>query len=76
MTTPDQGQQMLLGRFGRLVLLLLLNFQQKSTVDVWQDTTKGNRRADKCVELFVAADGELEMAGRNTLDLEVLGGVL
>lgn len=41
-----------------------------------QDTTEGDGGADESVELFVTTDGELEVAGRNTLDLEVLGGVL
>lgn len=41
-----------------------------------QHATVGDGGADQCVELLVTADGQLEMAGRNTLDLEVLGGVL
>jgi hypothetical protein len=43
---------------------------------VWKDTSEGNGGTDKCVELFVAADGKLEMAGRDSLDFEVLRGVL
>jgi hypothetical protein len=43
---------------------------------VRQHTTEGDRGADQSVELLVTADGELEMAGGDTLDLEVLGGVL
>jgi hypothetical protein len=37
----------------------LLDLEQQRTVDVWQDTTKGNGGADQSVELFVTADGEL-----------------
>ena len=32
--------------------------------------------ADQRVELLVAADRELQVAGRDALDLEVLGGIL
>lgn len=63
-------------RLELLVLLLLLNLEEQSAVDVGEDTTVGNGGADKSVELFVATDGQLEMSGGNTLDLEVLGGVL
>lgn len=41
-----------------------------------QDTTKSDGGADQGVELFVTTNGELEVARGNTLDLEVLGGVL
>ena len=37
-----------------------------------QDTTKGDGGADQGVEFLVAADGELEMARRDALYLEVL----
>ena len=40
-----------------------------------QDSAKGDGRADKRVELFVTADGELQVAGRDALDLQVFGGV-
>lgn len=56
--------------------LLLLDLEEQRTVDVWQDTTEGDGRADQSVELFVTTDGELKVAGRDALDLEVLGGVL
>ena len=59
-----------------LVLLLLLDLEQQGTVDVGQDTTEGDGGADEGVELLVTADGELEMTRRDTLDLEILGGVL
>ena len=42
---------------------------------MWQDTTKGNGRADQSVEFLVPADRKLEMAGCDTLHLEILGGV-
>lgn len=41
-----------------------------------QYTSEGDGRADQRVELLVAADGELQVAGRDALDLEILGGVL
>jgi hypothetical protein len=44
-------------------------------VDVGDDTTTGDGGLDEGVELLVTTDGELEMAGRDTLDLEVLAGV-
>lgn len=58
-----------------LLSLLLLNLEEESTVDVWEDTTKGNGGSDQGVEFLVSADGELKVAGRDTLDLEILGGV-
>lgn len=42
---------------------------------MWQNTSIGDCGADECVELLVTADGELEMARRDALDLEILGGV-
>ena len=44
-------------------------------MDVGDDTTTGDGGLDEGVELLVTTDGELEMAGRDTLDLEVLAGV-
>lgn len=63
-------------RLDLLVLLLLLNLEEQSAVDVGENTTVGNGGANKSVELFVATDGQLEMSGGDTLDLQVLGGVL
>ncbi len=40
-----------------------------------QNAAKSNGRADKCVELFVTADGELQMTGRNAFHFEVFGCV-
>jgi hypothetical protein len=59
-----------------LVLLLLLDLQQQSAVDMREDATKGDRGADECVEFFVSTDGELQVTGGDTLDFEILGGVL
>lgn len=62
--------------FQGLSLLLLLDLEQERAVDVRQHTSKGDGGADEGIELFVAADGQLEMARRDALDLEVLGCVL
>lgn len=43
---------------------------------MWQHTTEGDGGTDQGVELLVTADGELQVARRDTLDLEILGGVL
>lgn len=43
---------------------------------MWQYTSEGDGRTDQRVELLVTADGELQMAGCDALDLEILGGVL
>ena len=59
-----------------LSLLLLLDLQQQSAVDVWEDTTKSDGGPDEGVELLVTTDGELEVTRGDALDLEVLGGVL
>ena len=44
-------------------------------VNVGDDTTAGDRGLDERVELLVTANGELQVAGGDTLDLEVLGRV-
>lgn len=59
-----------------LILLLLLDLEQQRAVDVRQYASEGDGGADQGVELLVAADGELEVAGGDALDLEILGGVL
>ena len=43
-------------------------------MDVGDDTTAGDGRLDEGVELLVTADGELEVAGRDALDLEWVEG--
>ena len=42
-------------------------------MDVGDHTTTGDGRLDQGVELLVTADGELEVAGRDALDLWVFG---
>lgn len=59
-----------------LGLLLLLNLEEESSVDVRQHATIGNCRADKSVEFFVSTNGKLKVARRNTLHLEILCGIL
>lgn len=44
-------------------------------VDVGDDTAASDGGLDQGVELLVAADGELQVAGSDALDLEVLRGV-
>ena len=44
-------------------------------VDVRDDTTAGDRGLDEGIELFVAADGKLQVARSNALHLEVFAGV-
>ena len=44
-------------------------------MDVRAHTTTGDSGLDERVELLVTADGELEVARVDALDLEVLGGV-
>lgn len=43
---------------------------------MWQNTTEGNGSPDEGVQLFVTTDGELQVTRRDTLDLQVLGGIL
>ena len=59
-----------------LLLLLLLDLEQQRAVDVRQDTTEGDGGTDEGVELLVTTNGELQVAGRDTLNLEILGSVL
>lgn len=58
-----------------LLSLLLLDLEQESAVDVGKHTTKGNGCANQSVQFLVSADGKLQMARRDTLDLEILGSV-
>jgi len=44
-------------------------------VDVGNDPAAGNGRLDEGVQLFVTPDGQLQVAGCDSLHLEVLGGV-
>jgi len=63
------------GSSALLHLLGLLALADKRLVDVGDDTTAGNGGLDESVELLVTTDGELQVAGGDTLDLQVLGGV-
>ncbi len=58
-----------------LPLLLLLHLQQQRSVDVGQDTTECDRGPDESVEFLVPTDGELQVAGGDALDFEVLSCV-
>lgn len=40
-----------------------------------QDTTKGDRCADQGIQLFVTTNGELQVAGCDTLNFEIFGGI-
>ena len=44
-------------------------------MNVWDDTTTSNGRLDESVQLFVSSDSELKMSWRDSLDLQILGGV-
>ncbi len=63
-------------RLSSLGLLLLLYLEEKGAVDMREDTTESDCGPDKGVELFVAADGELEMTGGDALDLQILCRIL
>lgn len=65
----------LLGFLG-LLLPLLFNLKKQSAVDMGQDTTKGDGGANERIEFLVTADRQLQMAGGDALDLEILGGIL
>lgn len=58
-----------------LLALPLLDLEQQRAVDVGQNTTKGDGGADERVQFLVAADGQLQVARCDALDLEVLGRV-
>ena len=42
---------------------------------MWQDTSEGNGGADQGVELLITTNGELQVAGSDTLDFQILGGI-
>jgi hypothetical protein len=44
-------------------------------VDVRDDTTTGDGGFDQGIELLITADGELQMAGSDALDFEILGRI-
>lgn len=53
----------------------LSRLHDKSLVDVGDHTTTSDSGFDEGVKLFVATDSELQVSGRDSLDLEVLAGV-
>ena len=58
-----------------LLSLLLFDLEQQGAVDGRKHTTKGDGGTDQSVELLVTTDGELQVTGRDALDLEILCGV-
>jgi len=61
-----------LGLFdGRSVALLA----DQRLVNVGNDTASGDGGLDERVQFFVTTDGQLQMAGSDTLHLQILGGV-
>jgi hypothetical protein len=44
-------------------------------VDVRDDTSACDGRADERVQLLISADGKLQVAGSDTLQLQILRGV-
>jgi hypothetical protein len=49
--------------------------RDEALVDVGDDTAARDRRLDERVQLLVAANRELKVAGRDALHLKVLGGI-
>lgn len=58
-----------------LSFLLLLHLEQQRSVDMRQHTAEGDGGADQGVQLFITANGELEMTRRDALDFEIFCGV-
>jgi hypothetical protein len=42
---------------------------------MWQNTSESDGSADESVQFLVTSNGELEMAWRDALDLQILGSV-
>lgn len=42
---------------------------------MWNDTSAGNRCLDEGIQLFISANGQLQVTRRDALDLEILAGV-
>ena len=55
--------------------LLLVALNDQGLVDVGDNTATSNRGLDQRVQLLVAADGQLQVARSDSLDLQVLAGV-
>ncbi len=54
---------------------LLVCLVNQRLVDVRDHTSAGNGRLDQCIQLLISANSQLEVAGGDTLNLEILGGV-
>jgi len=63
------------GRLDGDETLLLALLVDEGLVDVGDDTTTGDGGLDQGVQLLVTANGELQVAGGDTLHLQILGGV-
>lgn len=44
-------------------------------MNVWNDSTTSNRGLDQGIQLFITANGQLQVTWRNTLHLEILAGI-
>lgn len=44
-------------------------------MDVRDDTTTSNGGLDESIQFFITTNGELQVTGCNTLDLQVLAGI-
>ena len=65
-----------MGRRGILLLLgALALLADKGLVDMGDDSSAGDGGLDQGVQLLVSTDGQLQMAGSDTLHLQILGGV-
>ena len=64
---------------GAIALLLLLRslslLADEALVDMRDDSASGDGRLDERVQLLVTTDGELQVARRDTLHLQILGRV-
>ena len=60
---------------GTYLLAFLGALVDEALVNMRDHTSTGDRCLDEGIELLVTTDGKLEMAGRDALDLEILGRV-
>ena len=44
-------------------------------VDVWNDTATSDSSFDEAIQLFVASDGQLQVAWSDSFHLEIFAGV-
>lgn len=54
---------------------LLALLSDERLVNVWNDTTTSDGRFDKRVQLLVSPNGELQVAGSDTLHFQIFGCV-